>query len=95
MNDVRSTLHSVHREAFDFGLGGGEADHRDDDGCTGEKPGVSAGGDVEVKKAVAMSISLDVVMRNLIMIFIVTGLYRDYILIWNSEHTKENNYFCR
>ena len=81
----------MHREAFDFGLGGGEADHRDDDGCTGEKPGLSADDDVEVKKA----ISLDVVMQNLIMIFIVKGLFRDYILIWNSEHTKENNYFCR
>ena len=56
----------MHREAFDFGLGGGEADHRDDDGCTGEKPGLSAGDDVEVKKAVAMSISLDWYEGNLV-----------------------------
>ena len=48
----RSTLNSVpHLEGFDSGHGCGDTDYREDD-CTGEQPGVSAGEDVEVEKAV-------------------------------------------
>ena len=52
LHSDRSTLNSVpHLEGFDSGHGCGDTDYREDD-CTGEQPGVSAGEDVEVEKAV-------------------------------------------